>query len=151
MKKKNIDEVCGKVAIVSTEWNRPIVLEMQRSAIKTLVAEGMTATNINCYVVPGAWELPGCSAKLALEQTCGSIIALGCVIRGQTPHFEYISSSVSHGLQQVAVNYTIPVIFGVLTTDNRTQATERAEVGGKNKGKEFALSLIKLATTYSKL
>ncbi len=131
--------------IVVAQWNGEITGALFEGAYDTLVEHGARKEDIIKVEVPGSFELTY-AAKLLLEKTpVDAVIAIGCVIRGETPHFEYISSSVSQGLTQLNLQYDRPVIFGVLTTDNLQQAIDRA--GGKygNKGVEAAVTAIKMA------
>ena len=124
---------------------------MQKSAIATLKDCGVRNQDISLFKVPGAWELPQIASKIAVEQSCDSIIALGCVIKGETSHFDFIASSTSNALQLITVQYHMPLIFGVLTTENRMQAVERADPNKKDKGREFALALINLTSECAKI
>jgi len=134
-----------KVGIVVAEWNSEITFAMKDAAEKTLVKHGMKKKDIKVCHVPGSFELTA-GAQMMAKYTSGldAIICIGCVIRGETPHFDYISMGVTTGLTQVSLRYEIPVIFGVLTTNNLEQALERA--GGKhgNKGVEAAITAIKM-------
>jgi 6,7-dimethyl-8-ribityllumazine synthase len=98
--------------------------------------------------VPGAWELPQTAARLVERGGSDAIVALGCVIRGETPHFDYVCAEASRGLGAVARASRIPVLFGVLTTDERAQALARAGDGPSNKGYETALAAVEMALLY---
>ncbi len=131
--------------IVVAQWNSEITGSLFEGAYDTLLEHGAKKENIIKVEVPGSFELTY-AAKLLLEKTpVDAVIAIGCVIRGETPHFDYISSSVTQGLTELNLMYDKPVIFGVLTTDNLQQAIDRA--GGKygNKGVEAAVTAIKMA------
>lgn len=131
-------------AIVVSEWNSEITFSLLRGAYDTLVKHGASEDRIKVDYVPGSFELTA-GARIAAETgTVDAVICLGCVIRGETPHFDYICQSVANGITQLNVNYNIPFIFGVLTTENLNQAQERA--GGKhgNKGDEAAITAIKM-------
>ncbi len=134
-----------KFGIVVAEWNGEITEALFDGAYNALIENGVKPENIMRMNVPGSFELTfGC--KLMLEKTdVDAVIAIGCVIRGETPHFEYISQSVTMGLTELNVRYNRPVIFGVLTTNNLQQAKDRA--GGRlgNKGTEAAITAIKMA------
>lgn len=133
-----------KIGIVSTEWNPTIVDAMLASATKTLKSSGLKEDQIVSIVVPGAYELP-LGAKLIMENSkVDAIICLGCVIKGETTHDEHINRSISSAIMQLGLMSDIPVIFGVLTTNNVEQAEERS--GGKkgNKGEESALAALKM-------
>ena len=136
--------------VVVAQWNHQITDALWQGAYKTLLEHGVKEENIIKIQVPGSFELTF-GAKLLLEKPhIDAVIALGCVIRGETPHFEYISEAVSNGLTQLNVMYRKPVIFGVLTTNTLDQAIDRA--GGKygNKGVEAAVTAIKMADLNAK-
>ena len=112
---------------------------------------GTAPTDVEDYSVPGAFELPQ-AARLAAETgRFDAVICLGCVIRGETPHFEYISSAVAHGIMEAALETGIPIVFGVLTTDTESQARERAGSGRDNKGWEAAAAGIEMAMLFRQL
>lgn len=145
MKSQDIPDAKGmRVGIVVTEWNDNITSVLLEGAQKTLQNFGVKPENIIVKHVPGSFELIyGCS-QLGKSGLVDGIIAIGCVIRGDTPHFDYISSGVTQGI--AALNHTseVPVIFGVLTTNNLQQAEERAGGILGNKGNEFAVTAIKM-------
>ncbi len=137
--------------VVVAQWNHEITEALWDGAHHTLIEHGVKPENIIKIDVPGSFELTF-GAKLLLENpNIDAVIAIGCVIRGETPHFDYISQSVSLGLTQLNVMYKKPVIFGVLTTNNLQQALDRA--GGKygNKGVEAAITAIKMAALRANL
>lgn len=130
--------------IVVSEWNKEITDKLYEGAYSTLLKHGAKEENIITRYVPGSFELP-LAAQFFLESTeVDAVICLGCVIQGETRHFEFICNAVSQGIKDVALDYNTPVIFGVLTTDNIQQAKERS--GGKsgNKGIEAAITAIKM-------
>jgi 6,7-dimethyl-8-ribityllumazine synthase len=131
--------------IVVAEWNTEITGALYEGAYKSLLAHGAAAENIHTYAVPGSFELTSGADLLLKNRGFDAIICLGCVIQGETRHFDFISDAVANGLSNVAIKYSKPVIFGVLTTDNQQQAIDRA--GGKhgNKGDEAAITAIKMA------
>ncbi|MFA6922812.1 MAG: 6,7-dimethyl-8-ribityllumazine synthase [Bacteroidales bacterium] len=132
------------IGIVVSEWNKEVTEKLYQGAFNTLIKSGIKKENIIRKNVPGSFELPYC-AKLLLENTfVDAVICLGCVIQGETRHFEFISGAVANGIMQLNINHGIPVIFGVLTTNTIEQAIERA--GGKhgNKGVEAAASALKM-------
>lgn len=132
-----------RFGIVVTEWNAHITEPMLKSAVATLSEYGVTETNITVKYVPGAFELIfGCS-QLAEHGYVDAIIALGCVIKGDTPHFDYICEGTTEGLVRLNTDGKIPMINGVLTVNNEQQALDRA--GEKmDKGREFAITAIKM-------
>ncbi len=119
-----------EVAIVVSLFNREITKKLQDGAIKHLKACGFKPEDITVIEVPGAVEIPLIAKRLARKNHYGAIIALGAVIRGETSHYDYVCQQVSDGCQQVALEFEIPVVFGVLTTENDEQAWDR--VGGKH-------------------
>lgn len=131
-----------RFGIVVTEWNSHITDALLDGAVKALTAAGVNETSINVRRVPGSFELIyGCS-KMAQHGYIDAIIALGCVIKGDTPHFDFICAGTTQGLTQLNVEGKVPVINGVLTVNTEEQALERA--GRMNKGGEFAITAIKM-------
>ena len=134
-----------KIGIIVADWNREITQALLNGALKTLKKLGVKNNNILVRHVPGTFELTF-GAKLLAEATeSDAVICLGCVIRGETPHFTYICQGVTQGITQLNLDYDIPFIFGVLTTETHQQALDRS--GGKygNKGDEAAVTAIKMA------
>lgn len=129
-----------RIAIVAARWNDFVVEPMLAQAQLALTQMGAEFLVVR---VPGAFELPVAAARVA--PTVDAVICLGAVIRGDTPHFDYVAGQAAHGIQQVAVQSGVPVLFGVLTTDNRAQAVERADPSQGNKGREFAQSAVETA------
>ena len=117
-----------RIALVVAEFNREITQALQEGAFNRLQALGVSESNINTYWVPGAVEIPLIAKLLAKSKKYEAIICLGAVIRGETGHYDYVCDQVSQGCQQVMMQYEMPVIFGVLTTENFAQAKDR--VGG---------------------
>ena len=133
-----------KVGIVVSEWNEAITESLYEGAYHTLVQNGIVKENIIRKNVPGSFELSLGSQIMAQNENIDAVIALGCVIQGETRHFEFICQSVAQGLKDVALKFNKPVIFGLLTTDTHQQAIDRA--GGKhgNKGDEAAITALKM-------
>lgn len=133
-----------KIGIVVAEWNEEITEPLYESAHATLRSFGIKNKNIIKRTVPGSFELPLAAQWFAQDKRIDAVIAIGCVIQGETPHFEYICQAVAQGLMDVNLKYGKPVAFGVLTTLNKKQATDRA--GGRlgNKGEEAALTVLKM-------
>lgn len=127
-----------QIAVVRTEWNSHITKELEHGCIETLETAGISKDMIDTFVVPGAVELTFAANSLIEKGLYNSVIVLGCVIRGGTPHFDYVCQSVTQGITHLNAECDIPVIFGVLTVDNEQDAIDRA--GGKlgNKGAECA-------------
>ncbi len=141
----------ARFVIVASRFNHFIVDRLVDGAIDTLVRHGADDENIRIVRVPGAWELPLITARVAGAGEVDAIIAIGSLIRGGTPHFEYIAAEVSKGLAQVSLDSGVPVSFGVLTTDTIEQAIERAGTKAGNKGTEAALAAIELVSLVHKL
>lgn len=130
--------------IISTRWNAEIVDKLEEGAVKTLLECGVPEKNIVRLKVPGAVELTYAAAYATNMYYPSAIITLGCVIRGDTPHFDYVCMSATQGITSLNVNGDVPVIFGVLTVDNLTQAQERAGGILGNKGAEAAVAAIEM-------
>jgi 6,7-dimethyl-8-ribityllumazine synthase len=133
-----------KVGIVVAEWNDKITFALRDGAIKSLIKHGTSEKDISIEYVPGTFELTAGAKAFAQSGNYDAVIALGCVIQGETRHFDFICNGVTQGITQLNLNYDIPFIFGVLTTDNEQQAIDRS--GGKhgNKGDEAAITAIKM-------
>lgn len=140
-----------KFAIVQSRFNEMIGDRLLESALDCLRRHNCEERNITIVKVPGAFEIPATADKLAVQKRFDTIICLGAVIRGATPHFEYICSAVSNGISQVAAKYGVPVIFGVLTTDTVEQAIERSGTKSGNKGWDAALAAIEMADLFKKI
>ena len=134
----------GSYGIVYTSWNADVVQDLLNETKKELLKQGVDEKNIAIKEVPGAFELPLATQFLAEEKEISAVISLGAIIRGDTPHFDFISSACIEGLQNVALKTSVPVICGVLTTNTVEQALERSEPSKMNKGKEFALSAMSM-------
>ena len=134
-----------RFGILVSEWNSEITFALRDGAIQTLVQHGADTNNVMVRYVPGSFELSGGAQLMAQNAFVDAVICLGCVIQGETPHFNYICQGVAYGLTQVSIENSLPVIFGVLTTLNQEQAIARS--GGKlgNKGVEAAITAIKMA------
>ncbi|HEX5169661.1 MAG TPA: 6,7-dimethyl-8-ribityllumazine synthase [Cyclobacteriaceae bacterium] len=133
-----------KFAIVVAEWNEDVTEALYEAAVASLKEHGVAKDNIIRKNVPGSFELSLGALWMAEEKKIDAVICLGCVIQGETPHFDYICQAVAYGITQAGLKTRKPVIFGVLTTLNKQQALDRA--GGKygNKGEEAALTAIKM-------
>ncbi len=138
-------------AIVVARFNSFIVDSLQAGAIDTLVRHGVSEKNITIIKVPGAFELPMIAKQAAVSGKFSAIIALGAVIRGSTPHFDYVAGECAKGLGQVGMNHDLPVVFGVLTVDTIEQAIERAGTKAGNKGAAAAMTAIELCSLLRKL
>ena len=134
----------ARFAIVASRFNHFIVDRLVEGAIDALRRHGATMANVTVVRVPGAWEMPGIAARLARTKKFDAIIALGAVIRGSTPHFDYVAGEAASGIAAAAAATGVPIAFGVLTTDSIEQAVERAGTKAGNKGWDAALSAIEL-------
>ncbi len=134
-----------RVAVIASRFNEAVVDRLVDGAVDALVRHGCDAADLSVSWVPGAWELPVVARALASAGTVDAIVALGAVVRGQTPHFDYVAGEAASGCAAVQREFGVPVAFGVLTTDDWDQAVARA--GGKfgNKGADAALSAIETA------
>ena len=141
----------AKWAIVVSRFNEFITSKLVSGAVDALVRHGATDSNIDVVWVPGSFETPAAAKRLANSDKYAAVICLGAVIRGGTPHFEYIAAEVSKGVAQVAFGAPVPVIFGVLTTDTIEQAVERAGTKAGNKGADAAVAAIEMADLFSRV
>ncbi len=137
-----------KIAIIVSRFNEFISSKLLSGAIDTLTRHEVLDNNISVFWVPGAFEIPLLAKKLADKNKFDAVICLGAVIRGETMHFEYVASEVSKGISNVSLETGVPIIFGVLTTENLEQAVERAGVKSGNKGSEAALVAIEMINLY---
>jgi 6,7-dimethyl-8-ribityllumazine synthase len=139
-----------KILIIASRFNDMIVSSLVNGAKHTLQAAGYDESRVNTLWVPGAFEIPALAAKAARSGTYSAIICLGAVIRGETPHFEYVAGPCASGLMNVGIETGLPIIFGVLTTDTIEQALNRSGLKYGNKGAEAAstaLSMLEAAAT----
>ena len=141
----------GRFAIVASRFNRFIVDSLLEGALDTLRRHGVADDEITVIRVPGAYEMPLVVNRVARSGRYDAIIALGCVIRGSTPHFDYVAGECARGIAQAALAHDLPIGFGVLTTDTIEQAIERAGTKAGNKGAEAALSTLEMASLLRRL
>ncbi|WP_435103810.1 6,7-dimethyl-8-ribityllumazine synthase [Arhodomonas sp. AD133] len=140
-----------RIALVASRFNAFIVDRLVEGAVDTLCRHGVDESRIDMVRVPGAWEMPLAAQRLARRGDYDAVVALGCVIRGGTPHFDYVAGECAKGLAQVQMGADLPVIFGVLTTDSIEQAIERAGTKAGNKGAEAALSALEMINLLRRL
>lgn len=133
-------------AIVVSRFNSLVTQQLLAGATDCLTRHGAEEKNLTVVYCPGAYEIPQVAARLAQRGSYDAVICLGCVIRGETPHFEYIAAEAAKGVAQVALQTGVPMTFGVLTTENLEQALERAGAKGGNKGWDAALSALELVS-----
>jgi len=140
-----------RFAIVASRFNDFITKELVAGCIDTLIRHGAEENGISVTWVPGAFEIPTIVAKLAKSKSYDALICLGTVIRGATPHFEYVASEVSKGIARVSQDSGLPVIFGIITADTIEQAIERAGTKDGNKGRDAAMNAIEMANLIEKI
>ncbi len=140
-----------RFGIVVSRFNDFICDHLLSGALDVLVRNGAEDGDIEVFKVPGAFEIPQAAKKVALSKRFDAVICLGAVIRGATPHFEYIAGEVSKGVAMIGLESEVPVTFGVLTTDNLEQAIERAGSKAGNKGWDAALSAVEMANLYREM
>ncbi|NQY62957.1 MAG: 6,7-dimethyl-8-ribityllumazine synthase [Alteromonadaceae bacterium] len=148
----NFEASGKKIAIVVSRFNSFIVENLLEGAVDALKRHGNVADNdITIVRVPGAYELPVAAKRVAAKGEFDAIIAIGAVIRGGTPHFDFVAGECNKGLAQVAMEFSIPVAFGVITTDTIEQAIDRAGTKAGNKGAEAALSALEMVNVLAKI
>jgi len=147
----NFVNASGKYVLLVSRWNSFVVEHLKEGAIDTLRRHGIKDDSIEIVYAPGAFEFPLAAQKLAETKKYDAIIALGAVIRGGTPHFEYVAGECTKGLAQVSMNSGIPVSFGVLTVDSIEQAIERSGTKAGNKGSEAAETALEMVSLFKEL
>ena len=141
----------ARFAIVASRWNPAIVDVLIEGARRAFAAHGVSDTALDLVRVPGAWEIPVTAAKLALTDRYAAIVALGCVVRGETRHFEHVADGCAQGLMRVALDQGVPVLNGVLAVERHADAQARAGGAHGNKGEEVALAAIELVDLWKKI
>ncbi|MGD9906249.1 MAG: 6,7-dimethyl-8-ribityllumazine synthase [Vicinamibacterales bacterium] len=137
-----------RFAIVVARWNDFVTGRLLTGAREALAEAGVDDADIDVVWVPGAFELAAAARHVAAARRPAAVICLGCVIRGGTPHFEYIAAAAAHGISDAAAATGVPMAFGVLTTESVEQAVERAGAGPANKGREAAQAAVEMATLF---
>jgi 6,7-dimethyl-8-ribityllumazine synthase len=140
-----------RFAVIVSRFNEAITRGLRDGAVQALAEAGAPEGSVQIFDVPGAYEIPQAARAAAESGAFDAIVCLGCVIRGETAHFEYISSAVAHGITAAAGESGVPMAFGVLTTDTLAQAEARAGGGDDNKGREAAAAAIEMAALYRRL
>ena len=135
-----------RIAVIAARWNATVTDALLDGAVRALARHGVSGAAVETFRVPGAFELPLASQQAARTGRFDAIISLGCVIRGDTPHFDYFCAETTRGIGHVALTENLPVGFGLLTTDNLQQALDRCGDNAENKGKEAALTILELLT-----
>lgn len=147
----NFEPAGARFAIVVARWNGEITESLLQGAQRALQRQGVAQEDVQTFRVPGAFELPLATRKIAETGRFDAVITLGAVIRGGTPHFEYVCAETTRGLGEVALATGVPIAFGVLTTDDLDQARERSGPGTDNKGEEAALTALEMVSLLRQL
>jgi 6,7-dimethyl-8-ribityllumazine synthase len=134
-----------RFALIAARFNAPLVEQLVAGAQAALRKAGASDADVELHWVPGAWELPAAALWLSSTERFTAIVALGCVIRGDTPHFDFVAGECARGLMQVQLDTGMPVAFGVLTVESQAQAEERADRARMDKGGEAALAALEMA------
>jgi 6,7-dimethyl-8-ribityllumazine synthase len=137
-----------RFALIASRWNDFITARLTEGALDALDRLGVAAESVELYKVPGSFEIPLLALKLAGSKKYDAVICLGTIIRGQTPHFEYIAGAVTKGIAQAGMETGVPVVYGIVTADTLEQAIDRAGVKAGNKGFEAAMSAVELVNLY---
>jgi 6,7-dimethyl-8-ribityllumazine synthase len=140
-----------RIAVVVSKFNNFVTDRLQSGALAALASSGVAASDVTLIRVPGAFEIPLAAQHAAETGRFDAIICLGCLIRGETPHFEYISSAVAQGLTVAAGATGVPIAFGVLTTNSAEEALARAGEGARNKGHEAAVAALEMADVVAQI
>ena len=138
-----------RIAVITARWNSQVTDGLRDGALRALARHNMQA--VEDFYVPGAFELPLAAQRAAKTGRFDAVIALGCVIRGDTPHFDYVCAETTRGIGEVSLNQDIPVAFGLLTTDNLQQAMDRAGDNNENKGEEAALTVLEMLELFKNM
>ena len=140
-----------RFGLVVSRFNDFITSNLLLGALEGFKESGVDKANLKILKVPGAFEIPQAAKKLCSTGSIDAVVCLGAVIRGETSHFDYICAEVSRGIGQVGLEFNIPVLFGVLTTENLEQAIARSGSGSSNKGRETALAAVEMAKLYKEM
>lgn len=140
-----------RAAVVASRFNQDVVRALADGALEALVRHGVSVDDVDLVWVPGAWELPAAAHKLAAAGRYDLLVAVGAVVRGDTPHFDFVAGEASRGLAQVQSEFEIPIGFGLLTTDTMAQAEARAGGSHGNKGWDAAMAALEMADLFLQL
>ena len=140
-----------RFAVIASRFNEPITSKLLDGARDALARHGVAADDVDVVWVPGAWELPAAARRLLASDRYDALVAVGAVIRGDTPHFDYVAGEASRGLAQASVDFERPIGFGVLTCDDTEQAIARAGGSHGNKGWDAAIAALEMADLFSQL
>ena len=140
-----------RYAVLASRFNNHITSRLVDGAMDALVRHGASSDNVDLVWVPGAWELPFAARRLAATERYNALVVVGAIIRGDTPHFDFISTEASRGLADASTEYEIPIGFGLLTTDNMEQAEARAGGEHGNKGWDAAIAALEMSDLFERL
>jgi 6,7-dimethyl-8-ribityllumazine synthase len=140
-----------RCAVVVSRFNETITQRLLEGALDALVRHGVTFDDVDVFWVPGAWELPAAARRVAASERYDALVALGAVIRGDTPHFDYVAGEASRGLSLASADFDVPIAFGVLTCDTMAQAEARAGGEHGNKGWDAALAALEMADLFDQV
>jgi 6,7-dimethyl-8-ribityllumazine synthase len=140
-----------RCAVVVSRFNETITQRLLEGALDALVRHGVTFDDVDVFWVPGAWELPAAARRVAASERYDALVALGAVIRGDTPHFDYVAGEASRGLSLASADFEVPIAFGVLTCDTMAQAEARAGGEHGNKGWDAALAALEMADLFDQV
>ena len=139
------------IVIVVSEFNQPIIENLLQGARDAFAHHGGKESGMHIHRVPGAFEIPGTIVQIMKNHSPDAIVALGAVIRGETPHFDYIAGESAKGISEISRNSNIPIINGILTTDNARQAEDRSQVGSRNKGWDAMEAALQTIAVYQEI
>jgi len=139
------------IVIVVSEFNQPIIENLLQGALDAFAHHGGKESGMHIHRVPGAFEIPGTIVQIMKNHSPDAIVALGAVIRGETPHFDYIAGESAKGIAEISRSSNIPIINGILTTDNARQAEDRSQVGGRNKGWDAMEAALQTINVYQEI
>jgi 6,7-dimethyl-8-ribityllumazine synthase len=140
-----------RFVVLASRFNEVITQRLVDGALDALVKHGATYDDVDLVWVPGAWELPGAARRLLVTERYDAVVAVGAVIRGETPHFQYVAGEATRGLADASAEFDTPIGFGLLTCDNMAQAESRAGGEHGNKGWDAALAALEMADLYARL
>jgi len=140
-----------RIAVVASRFNEEVTTKLLEGAVECLIRHGVRFQDVDVVWVPGAWELSGAAERLLATERYDALVAVGAVIRGETPHFDYVAGEAARGLADLQREFATPIGFGLLTTDNDAQAEARAGGAHGNKGWDAALAALEMADLFSRL
>ena len=140
-----------RFAVVASRFNEAVTQKLVDGALDALVRHGVSVDDVDLVWVPGAWELPAAARRLLASERYNGVVAVGAVIRGDTPHFDYVAGEASRGLAQASAEFDTPIGFGLLTCDNQEQAEARAGGAHGNKGWDAALAALEMVDLFDRL